>query len=158
MMLMLAAALMNVSGQKSADAMFRKYAGKDGYITMTLQGNLLKLFTSCDSEKGNDFWPDDLTEVRILVQEDNTRKSNNFLDFVRHDLNTGEYEEYMNIRKSDQDIRMLVRTEGKHIKEFLIVGGGKDNLLIQVKGNISPAEARRFSSRCKDSGNIKFKM
>lgn len=158
MMLLLAAALINVSGQKSADALFKKYAGKDGYITMTFQGNLLKLFTSCDRDNGKDFWPNDLTEIRILVQEDNMRNNNNFLDFVRHDLNVVEYEEYMNISKSDQDVKMLVRTEGKHIKELLIVGGGKDNLLIQVKGNISPAEARRFSSKCKDCGNIKFTM
>lgn len=154
--LFLTAAFLNVYGQKSADALFRKYSGKDGYVTMTFKGNLLHLFTSSCREDDNDFWPDDLTEIRILVQEDNIDKKHNFLKFVENDLNNGEYEEFMNIKKSGQDIRILARTTGTHIKELLLVGGGKDNLLIQVKGNITRGEARRFSSKCKDGRGMKL--
>ena len=32
-----------VYGQKSIDALFEKYAGKDGFTTVTINGNLLKL-------------------------------------------------------------------------------------------------------------------
>jgi hypothetical protein len=63
----------------------------------------------------------------------------------------------MNIRKSDPDIRMLVRTEGKHIKEFLIVGGGKDNLLIQVKGNICPVRPGDSLLDAKTAGTLNSK-
>ena len=45
-----------------------------------------------------------------------------------------KYEEFMRVKESDQDLRMLVRTEGKRFKEFLLIAGGEDNAVIQIKG------------------------
>jgi len=48
---------------------------------------------------------------------------------------------------------MLVRTQGRSFKEFLVVAGGEDNVLIQVKGNMTFREAERFSEKIrKDNG------
>ena len=128
--------------QRSIDDLFRKYAGKDGFVTVTVNGNLLRMFKSDEMEH----WPGKVTEVRILVQEDESLKVENFYDLVMKELDVKDYEEYMRIKNSDEDLRMLVKTDGNTIREFLLVGGGEDNLLIQVKGKMTFQEAEDFSS------------
>ena len=135
-----------VSGQKSIDALFDKYAGKDGFTTVTINGNLLKLISCLDNEDKDNPIPANLTEIRILTQEDKNMKVENFYDLVIKDIDLADYDEFMRVRESDQDLRMLVRTEGKKFKEFLLVAGGKDNALIQIKGNMTYEEAKKFSS------------
>jgi hypothetical protein len=44
---------------------------------------------------------------------------------------------------------MLVRSEGNRFKEFLLIVGGDDNALIQIKGDMTYAEARKFSADAK---------
>ena len=51
----------------------------------------------------------------------------------------------MRIKKSDQDVRMLVRSEGNKFKEFLLIAGGNDNALVQVKGDMTYQDAKKFS-------------
>ena len=128
--------------QRSIDDLFRKYAGKDGFVTVTVNGNLLRMFKTDETEH----WPGKVTQVRILVQDDESLRVENFYDLVMKELDVKDYEEYMRIKNSDEDLRMLVKTDGNTIKEFLLVGGGEDNLLIQVKGKMTYQEAEDFSS------------
>jgi hypothetical protein len=139
--LMLAATL--TYGQKSIDALFEKYAGKNGFTTVTINGNLLKMAMDDDDD---DSMPADVTEIRILAQDDDDIKTDNFYDMVIKDIDLTLYEEFMRVKESDQDLRMLVRSEGNRFKEFLLIAGGKDNAIIQVKGNMTYNEVKRFSS------------
>jgi hypothetical protein len=145
-----------VYGQRSIDALFDKYAGKDGFTTVTISGNLLKLARCFD----NDDDPDDnsiparLTEIRILSQEDKNLKVENFYDMVIKDLDLNLYEEFMRVKDSDQDVRMLVRTEGKKLKEFLLIAGGEDNALIQIKGDITFDEAKKISEDARKNKGV----
>jgi hypothetical protein len=77
------------------------------------------------------------------------KKIDNFYDQVIKDLNLNDYEEFMSVKKSDQDLRMLVRTDGNIFREFLLIAGGEDNALIQIKGNMTLREAKRFSEDAK---------
>ena len=149
-LIMLSAAL---NAQKSIDALFDKYAGKDGFVTVTINGNLLKLAASLDNDDKSGSMPKNLTQIRILAQEDDTMKVENFYDLVIKDLDLKQYEEFMQVKSSDQDVRMLVRTEGDKFKEFLLIVGGKDNALIQIKGSMTLAEAKKFADDSKkDNG------
>jgi hypothetical protein len=141
-----------LNAQKSIDTLFSKYAGKDGFVTLTISGNLLKLVDILDDEDNDDdsdLKPGNITEIRILAQEDENLKVENFYDLVMKDIDTDSYEEFMRIRESDQDVRMMVRTEGSRFKEFLLVAGGEDNVVIQIKGNMTYAEAKKFSAKAK---------
>ena len=40
----------------------------------------------------------------------------NFYDLVRRDLDSRDYEEFMSVKKTDQDLKMLVRTDGEYYK------------------------------------------
>ena len=94
----------------------------------------------------NDSMPADITEIRILAQDDEGMQIENFYDQVIKDIDLKSYEEFMRVKESDQDLRMLVRTEGNRFKEFLLIAGGKDNAIIQIKGNMTYNEAKKFSS------------
>ena len=67
------------------------------------------------------------------------------MDFMKRDRDLRNYEEFMSVRQKDQDIKMLVRMDGRVIREFLLIGGGEDNFIMQVKGRITVDEAEEFS-------------
>jgi hypothetical protein len=139
--------------QKSIDALFEKYAGRDGFVTLSISGNLLKLACLNDDDNDNPI-PSKITEIRILAQEDDNMKVENFYDLVIKDLNLNDYEEFMRVKESDQDLRMLVRSEGNKFKEFLLIAGGEDNALIQIKGSMTFKEAKKFSDDAKKNNGV----
>jgi len=131
--------------QKSIDALFEKYGGKDGFVTVTINGNLLKLAAALDEDEDSDI-PKNITSIRILAEEDESEgKVENFYDLVIKDIDISKYEEFMRIKESNQDVRMLVKTEGDMFSEFLLIVGGEDNVLIQIKGNMTLKEAKKFA-------------
>ena len=132
-------------GQKSIDDLFEKYAGKDGFTTVTIDGNLLKLAHCFGDKNDDDCLPVNITEIRILAQEENHMKVENFYNFVINDIDLKSYDEFMRVKNSNEDMRMLVRTDGNKFKEFLLIAGGEDNAVIQVKGNMTFAEAKKFA-------------
>lgn len=143
-----------VYGQKSIDALFEKYAGKDGFTTVTINGNLLKLLSCLDDDHGDRSIPANVTEIRILAQDEDTIKVENFYDKVIRGINLDDYEEFMRIKEAHQDLRMLVRAEGRKFKEFLLVAGGEDNLLIQIKGTMTFDDAKKFSVDAKRNHGV----
>jgi hypothetical protein len=149
-----------VYGQKSIDELFERYAGKDGFTTVTIDGNLLKL-AHCFEDKNShsdddDALPANITEIRILAQDDDHMKVDNFYDFVINDIDLKNYDEFMRVKKTNQDMRMLVRTEGNKFKEFLLIAGGEDNAVIQIKGNMTYAEAKKFSREVEKNHGMKI--
>ena len=135
----------NAFSQNSIDRLFERYSGNEGFVSVTFSGNILNLFQSEDDNR-DDHWPKNVTEVRILAQDDKDLKISNFYDLAKKELETRDYEEYMSVKESDQDILMFVRATGKVIHEFLLIGGGEDNFIIQIKGNITFKEAEDFSA------------
>src|SRR5664279_1254298 len=134
-----------VYGQKYIDDLFERYVGKDGFTTVTINGNLLKLAHHLGDNDDDNAFPVNISEIRILAQEDKSIPVENFYNLVIKDIDLKNYDEFMRVKKSDQDLRMLVRSEGKTFKEFLLIAGGDDNALIQVKGNMTYEEAKKFS-------------
>ena len=148
--MVLSVALSASYAQKSIDALFNRYAGKDGFVTVTISGNLLKLACKFDDDKEGDGVAGKITEIRVLAQEDEGIKVDNFYDLVIKDINTKDYEEFMRVKESDQDLRMLVRTEGNRFREFLLIAGGEDNVIVQVKGDMSLKDAEKFASEARE--------
>jgi hypothetical protein len=146
-----------VNGQRSVDDLFNKYADNDGFVTISINGNLLKFVRSLDNGDENNqnySWPEKITEIRILTQEKDDLKVNNFYDLVYRNLNRNQYEEFMRVKKSDQDLVMLVKTNGNRLKELILIAGGEDNVLIQIKGDMTMGEARKLSSEFKHDHDI----
>ncbi len=148
-------------GQKSVDAIFAKYSGNEGFITLTINGNLLSLIRAFDGNHCNDdhFWPADITTIRILAQNDDDTYVGSFYEMVERELDRKNYEEFMRVKDSGHDLVMLVRSQGRNFTEFLVVAGdknGEDNVLIQIKGNMSYKEAKEFADKVKKDNGVDF--
>jgi hypothetical protein len=65
---------------------------------------------------------------------------------VIRDIDSSDYEEFMRVNGNEHKMIMLVRTEGRKIKEFLLVAGGKDNAVIQIKGDLTIKDAKKISA------------
>jgi len=136
----------SLNAQKSIDDLFAKYAGKEGFTTVTINGNLLKLAQAFDNDEHDKSMPKDVSSIRILSQEgDSDGKVENFYDAVIKDIDLTKYEEFMNVQEKDQKLKMLVKMEGNKFTEFLMISGGKDNALIQIKGSMSLDEVKNLS-------------
>lgn len=131
--------------QKSVDRLFERYSGNDGFVSVTFSGNILSLFRS-EKDERDDHLPKNVTELRILAQDDEQMNIENFYDLARKELDTREYDEFLSVKESRQDIRMYVKADGRVIHEILLIGGGEDNFIIQLKGNITFKEAEDFSA------------
>lgn len=140
-----------LSGQKSIDELFENYSDDSGFINITISGSLLNKFIQNDDCCAGKKWPNEVTSLRILVPEEEERNRTNFMDLIRRGRDLKNYDEFMSIREKDQDIRMLVRMDGKLIREFLLVGGGEDNFIMQVKGRITLEEAEEFSREARNN-------
>jgi hypothetical protein len=142
--------------QKSIDELFDRYAGKDGFTTVTINGGLLKLAHLLgDNDEDNSF-PLNITEIRVLAQEDKTMNVENFYNEVIKDIDLKNYEEFMRVKNSDENLRMLVRSEGNRFKEFLLIAGGDDNAIIQIKGNMTYEEAKKFAKDAERDHRLKL--
>ena len=142
-------------GQKSIDALFDRYAGKEGFTTVKINGGLLRLAKWFDSDSDHDDnLPAGITEIRILSQDDKTMKVGNFYDMVIKDIDLTAYEEFMRVKESDQDLRMLVRTDGNKFKEFLMIAGGEDNAVIQIKGELTLNDAKKLSEDTRKNNGL----
>jgi hypothetical protein len=152
-------AFSQIYGQKSIDAMFNKYAGKDGFVTVTVSGDLLKFASCFDEEHNHDrSLPANITEIRILAQKSRDMQQDNFHAMTLQGLNLNDYDEFMRIKDYDQDIRMLVRSKGNKLREFLVIAGGEDNAIIQIKGEMTFKEARKFSKELEKNGGLNIDM
>lgn len=142
------------SGQRSIDRLFEKYSGKSGFTSIDINGNLLNLAASIDDEDRDKDLRARITGIRVLAQNDKDIRIENFYDLVMKDIDLKDYEEFMRVKESNQDMRMLVRTEGRKITEFLFIAGGEDNALVQVRGNMTLSDARRLSENAKKHHRI----
>jgi hypothetical protein len=146
-------------GQKSIDALFNKYSGKDGFVALTVSGNLFKLGSCLDSDHENsNSMQANITEIRILAPADKETNSTDFYDLVFHAIDLDEYEEFLRVKETDQNLVMLVRSEGRTFREFLLVAGGEDNALIQIKGKMTFADAKKFSKDLKKNSGLNIDM
>jgi hypothetical protein len=150
----LALLVLTVSAQKSIDELFKKYSGKDGFTTVTVNGALCRLATCFDHNEDEDSLPMKISSIRILTQDDDSMKVENFYDLVIRDIDLNSYEEFMSVKESHQDVRILVKADGKKIREFLMIAGGDDNALIQIKGEITLDEAKKLSENAKKDHNL----
>ena len=135
----------SLSAQSSIDKLFDKYQGKDGFVTVTVSGNFLKMIGEFDDDDEFLKNADQIAIIRILAQEDDNMQVDNFYDMVMEELDKGGYEEMVRVNSSDSDLKIMVKAEGKIYTEFLVVAGGEDNAIIQIKGKLTEKVIKEMS-------------
>ncbi len=144
----------SLSAQSSIDRLFDKYQGMDGFVTVTVSGNFLKLIGEFDDDDEFLKNSDKIAVIRILAQEDDNMEVDNFYDLVMDELDKGGYEEMVRVNSSDSDMKIMVKAEGDIFTEFLVVAGGDDNAIIQIKGKLTEKIIKEMSESINDDNNI----
>jgi hypothetical protein len=141
--------LSNVSAQNhSFDKIFDRYADKDGFLTVKFSNPQLGLFNSGDNESDLR-----ISSLRVLtVQDDELNSRLNFYNEVEPQLSRVGYEELMTIKKKGEKSILLCKRDRKHVTEVLFVAGGNNNVLVEITGSMSLAQARKIAE---DAANNK---
>lgn len=128
-------------------SVFEKYAGAEGFTTINISGDMLKMIQKLDPENNDLREISKLEEIKILTQEGRTDyKDLNFYDEIYNRLDRSPYKELMVVRDKDENVNMLVREENGTIKEFLLIVSGIDeNVLISIKGEIELSKLAELS-------------
>lgn len=147
-----------LSAQSSIDRLFNKYQGQKGFTTVTVNGNLLKMFADNDDKDDEDLmkFADKFTSIRILAQDDDDIEVENFYDLVIDEVNKGGYEELVTINSEGDDVKIMIKADGKIFKEFLLIAGGEENAIIQIKGSFTYNEVKEMSKSVENEKGISF--
>lgn len=134
-------------GQKAIDSIFSEYSGKKGYVTVNVSGGLLKFAAMLDRQDEDlNTLASCITRIRILAQEDHNGTDPGFYTRIMDQLDRSVYEEMMDISSSGTKAKVLVKADGDIFSEFLMVVGGDDNALIQIKGKMTTEDIHRLSA------------
>ncbi|MCB9024610.1 MAG: DUF4252 domain-containing protein [Lentimicrobiaceae bacterium] len=144
----LLACTLGVKGQNSAvEQLFARYGDKEGFTTVTISRAMFSLFAS-ETESKDEFnnAVKGLESIRILTPDETIAKGSlNFFREISKSLPAAQYEELMSVKEKDQVFKMLIRKKGNVITEFLMIGGGNENLLIYITGNINLKSISKLS-------------
>jgi hypothetical protein len=138
---LLLVSLVTMAQRDAVDALFDKYAGKEGFTTVIISSKMFSLFQDMEVEDDEfNQMMSGLESIRILATDETmTDMSINFFDEVMKDLNENDYEELMVVKEKDQDVKFLIKERNGKVAELLLVAGGKggDNALISIRGDIN---------------------
>lgn len=146
------------NAQNSAiDKLFDKYAGKDGFTTVTISKQMFELFNQVEtnSKEDKDFKDiaSKLTSIRILATDDKSGNSSiNFYKELENDLPASQYKELMVVKEKGQDVKFLTHEENGKITELILISGGKDNALICISGDIDLKTISKLSKSMQIQG------
>lgn len=157
--ILLGTIVLTLSGQRTVDAIFDSYRGKSGYTIVNIDGGLLKLAALLDREdKELAFLASSVSRIRILATDDSSRQPDaGFYERVTMAVDFSSYEEFMDINSSGDQVKILVKSAGDVFVEFLMVVGGNDNAIIQIKGKMSTDEIRKLAAGVNRDGNTFMK-
>jgi len=149
-MVLIACSFVLKAQNSAVDQLFAKYADKDGFTTVSISKAMFSLFAS-ESESKDEFNKSvrGLESIRILTPDSaiqaQMKGKLNFYNEICKSLPIAQYEELMSVKEKDQVFKMLIRRNGNIITEFLMIGGGNDNVLICIIGNIDLKSISKLS-------------
>lgn len=145
--------------QSPADALFDKYSQMDGYTSVYITQNMFSLFADVETEADESGFLElvkNLKCIKIITADQDSGlvvKPANFYDEISKDFPIGKYEDLMIVKQKDQNVKFMIRKEGKNIKELLmIVGGTDENAMISIQGEIDLKSISKLSKAMKIEG------
>ena len=106
--------------QSPADELFDKYSEMDGYTSVYITQHMFGLFADIETEEDEDGFVElvkNLNCIKIVSVDDESPEKNaevNFYDEIMNDFPKAKYEELMVVKKKGQDIKFLIRKDGKN--------------------------------------------
>jgi hypothetical protein len=134
-----------LSAQSEAiDKLIKKYSGQEGVTLVNVSPELFQIMSGLEIEEIDDvdFPIDKLTAVKILaVENSELLAGSNFYDDVTAGLNTADYAEVLSVQDGSEDVKMWMKTEGKQIREFLLVVSSPDEgVVVYISGDFNMSD------------------
>ncbi len=145
--IIITACVANLYGQMSSlDDFFNNYSDKEGYTLVSINGNLFGLLKNCDEGLQASEPARKITSIRVVAREKGQgAAAGNFLSELRGVLKRGRYDDLITVKDHGSDLRFMVRSEGEIIREILVIASGKEEAVIQIKGNLTRDDVTRLS-------------
>ena len=131
---------------------FAKYQNDDSFSQVTVSSKMFSLFTNMEIETAED---KEVVEaiskikgLRILAKED-ARNARELYKEAFALIPVKDYEELMTVRDKDQDMKFLIKDDGKgKISELIMVmGGTTDFMVMTLYGEIDLKQVSRIGKR-----------
>jgi hypothetical protein len=143
-MIMLFASLSVFPQSSKFDDIFNKFQGKEGITSVVLTSDLIKFASEMEDSGMNAL--KNITQVRILALENAVAQDVVAFENMLKEVSLNNFKELMVVKENKNNIRMLAQENMGHWTDFvLIVTGGKEHVLINVQGSISPKELHSLS-------------
>ncbi len=127
--------------QNSAvDKLFQKYQGKHGITTVNISPELFQMVNAMGIEEleEQEFPMDKVTSVKILtIEEEEGWEGVNFYEEIKNELNVDDFAEVLTVNDGGEVVRMWMKADKDAVKEFLLIVGGDDNVLIYITGDFN---------------------
>lgn len=136
-------------------SVFEKYSGIEGFTTVNISGDMLKLMTQAEMQRRDTVFSSTLSEIRILAMEDECDKPSglNLKTEVYDKLDKSVYKEMLTVKQTDEDVVIMIKESEGRIKEMLVIVGGADNnALIQIKGDMLLSELADMAGKYQMKG------
>jgi hypothetical protein len=133
-----------VSAQNNEiDALFNRYSSVDGATHINLSGALIDLFLKSSDDKKMTDAARKITHIQVLTF--GSEHQTDFFQSVTGSLSNSKYTELMRIHDAGDHFVVLADMDDNSVSELILVGGGKENVLIRLRGTISLDDVNDFS-------------
>jgi hypothetical protein len=129
-----------IAQNSAVDNLFNKYKGKEGVTTVQISPELFQMVNALgiDEFDNSEIPFDKVASVKILTIEDaETNQGVNFYEEIKGELKTVDFAEVMTVDDGGETVRMWMKADKSVVKEFLLIVGGEDNVLIYITGNFN---------------------
>lgn len=131
---------------------FSKYQNDESFSQVTVSSKMFSLFTNMEVESAEDQEVLDaiskIKGLRILAKED-ARNARELYKEAFALIPVKDYEELMTVRDKDQDMKFLIKDDGKgKISELIMVMGGIDSFMVMsLYGEIDLKQVSRLGKK-----------
>lgn len=131
---------------------FTKYQSDESFSQVTVSSKMFSLFTNMEVETAEDKEVLDaiskIKGLRILAKED-ARNARELYKEAFSLIPMKDYEELMTVRDKDQDMKFLIKDDGKgKISELIMVMGGVDDFMVMcLYGEIDLKQVSRIGKK-----------
>ncbi len=153
-------------GQSSIDKLYKKYADKEGFVSVNISKEMLEMFTDVENvrgEKGEDVREamNDLQGLQILTYEPEGEPEFDFLKEIEKTLPMEDFDEIMVVKSKEGSVRFLVRKEkNDKISEMIMIAneGKKEVTVMSFLGNMDLETISRISKGMNIQGMDEFEV
>jgi hypothetical protein len=150
MIMSLAVMSITLMAQGPVEKVFTKYSQAEGVTSIQISRGMINMLSNVDNDdEAFKALVRSVNSINILHSPE-TPGGNGKIDFYKEivqDLPAGKYNELMRVNSPEQNVLFLVEENGGLASEFLVVvGGGKENVLISIKGNLDMSKLASLSS------------